>query len=269
MRSLQDGVGRSIAYLFVVVVAALGAVAAVGTPGFGATADTSAAPGKPLDLVYISDSSGWGVARFYGHGIEKARGVTVRVHDEWVGGLRAVTILERLRTAGDPWVSLVRNAEVIVVYGSPAGLEVVKGGDCVTSTEPPLVKVGPQVWVKYVQALKAVYKRIFEIRGGKPVILRTANYYVALGSSRWKEAGILDICTKKFESQATAQAKAAAAYRVPVADVYTALNGKTHLEDPVAKGYIGADGVHLNDKGRALVAKTLANLGYRQVKPPR
>lgn len=223
---------------------------------------------KPFDLVYISDSSGWGVARFYGREIEKARGVTVRVHDEWAGGLQAVTILERLRTAGDRWVPLVRNAEVIVVYGSPAGLEVVKGGDCVTSTEPPL-KVGPQVWVKYVQALKAIYKRIFEIRGEKPVILRTANYYVPLGSSLWKEEGILDICTKKFESQATAQAKAAAAYRVPVADVYTALNGKTHFEDPVAKGYIGADGLHLNDKGRAVVAKTLANLGYRQVKPSR
>jgi hypothetical protein len=261
-------VGRAIAYLFIVVVAALGAVAAVGTSGFGATVDTAAASGKPFDLVYISDSSGWGVARFYGREIEKARGVTVRVHDQWVSGLPAVTILERLRTAGDPWVSLVRNAEVIVVYGSPVGLEVVKGGDCVTSTESPL-KVGPQVWVKYVQALKAIYKQIFEIRGGKPVILRTANYYVPLGSSGWKDAGILDICTKKFESQATAQAKAAAAYRVPVADVYTALNGTTHLEDPVAKGYIGSDGLHLNSKGRAVVAKTLADLGYRQVKPPR
>jgi len=232
--------------------------------------------GQPWDLVYISDSSGWGVAHFYARRIRHDRGVTVRVHDEWQGDLAALTILQRLRAPWDPWVRLIRDAEVIVVY--PVGLAVVKGGDCVTSSDPPLA-VGPQLWTKYVAGLKAIYKRIFEIRKGRPVILRTAHWYVPVishapsspffRSKSWDEAGITEICTKQWEWNSWAIAKAAASYRVRVADVYSAFNGRTHLEDPVAKGYIQTDGIHPNNKGRAVIAQTLAALGYKRVEPPR
>jgi hypothetical protein len=271
--SPQEGVRRSAAYLWLIVVAVLGAIAALGTSGFGATADTSAPPSKPFDLVYISDSSGWGVAGVYGRQIRKALGVAVRVHDEWRGNLSAVEILNELRY-GVAWPRLIRDAEVIVLYGSPAGLQIVRGGDCISSTDPPL-EVGPQLWTKYVPALKAIYKRIFQIRKGKPVILRAPNMYNPVisqapeGQQSWEEAGIADICTKLWESYAAAIAKAAAAYRVPVADVYTAFNGKDHREDPVAKGYLQPDGIHPSTKGRAVIAQTLADLGYKQVKPPR
>ena len=240
--------------------------------------DRPAAAGKPVDLVWISDSSGWGVARFYARQISRNLKVTVRVHDEWMGGLAAASVLQLLRTPSSPWVGLIRNAEVIVVYGNPVGLEIVKGGDCVSSTKPPLY-VGPKAWPKYIAALKAIYKRIFEIRKGVPVIMRTYTMYVPVISHApdasvappvsWDQAGITDVCTKKFESYSWAIRKAASAYRVPVADVYAAFNGKGHREDPVAKGYIQADGAHPNDTGRAVIAKTLAALGYRQVEPPK
>lgn len=252
------------------------AVVAIALGGAGVSASASGTPGaarEPIDLVYFSDSSGWGVAGVYGREIKKALGVTVRVHDEWQPGLSAVTIQNELRY-GVTWPRLVRAAEVIVLYGSPAGLQIVRGGDCITSTDPPL-EVGPQLWTKYVPALKAIYKRIFQIRKGKPVILRAPNMYNPVisqapeGQQSWEEAGIADICTKLWESYAASIAKAAAAYRVPVADVYTAFNGQDHREDPVAKGYLKPDGVHPNDRGRAVIAKTLADLGYKQVKPPR
>jgi hypothetical protein len=241
------------------------------------TTSEPAAAREPWDLVWISDSTGWGVATFYGRQIKQARSVPVRVHDEWVGGLEARTILERLKTPSDLWVGLIRDAEVIVILGSPAGLEVVKGGDCVTSNKPP-AEVGPQAWPKYIAALKGIYKRIFQIRKGAPVILRTYTYYVPVlfhapadfpGVTSWDEAGILDVCTKKFEWHARAIRQAAAAYKVPVADVYTAFNGKTHREDPVAKGYIKPDNEHPNAKGAAVIAKTLAALGYKPVTPPK
>lgn len=258
-----------------------------------ATAPSDAAPattgsgspqGQPWDLVYISDSSGWGVARFYARRIKQDRGVTVRVHDEWQGGLPAVTILERLRTPGDPWARLVRNAEAIVVYGNPAGLGIktVDAGGCscrpANGCRAPLA-FNARSWRPYVATLKAIYKRIFELRAGKPVILRTANWYVPMVSHppdlplffahmSWEQAGIVDACTREEESHSAAIARAAAAYRVPMADVYTAFNGPDHREDPFAKGYLQADGIHPSDAGRAIIAQTLAALGYKQVRPP-
>lgn len=89
------------------------------------------------------------------------------------------------------------------------------------------------------------------------------------GVTSWDKAGIIDVCTKKFEWHAWAIGQAAAAYTVPVADIYTAFNGKTHREDPVAKGYIRPDNEHPSAKGAAVIAKTLAALGYAPVKEPR
>ena len=265
-------------FTFLVVgLAAVLAAVALGV-GSGSVSGQAAAAREPYDLVWISDSSGWGVASVYARYISKERKVAVRVHDRWEGGLPAMEILKRLRTPRIDFtglIRLVRDAEVIVVGGSPAGLEIVKGGDCATSNKPP-AQVGPQAWPKYIAAMKAIYKRIFEIRKGAPVILRTYTYYVPVlyhapaefpGVTSWQEAGILDVCTKKFEWHAWAIRQAAAAYKVPVADVYTAFNGKNHREDPVAKGYIKPDNEHPNGKGAAVMAKTLAALGYKPVRP--
>lgn len=261
---------RSVRVLLAVCVGVLGTVATAAVAG-GAEVSTSAADAsavrEPVDLFYLSDSSGWGVAELYARHVTKALGVAVRVHDSPEPNLSALTILKQLRGAYGPTpIRLVRNAEVIVVYGNFMGLEVVKEGTCFDG-KPPL-EVGPQLWVKYVPAVKAIHKRIFEIRRGQPVILRTANWYVPV-LEMWEKAGMLEICTKLNESFTAAIAEAAAAYRVPVADVYTAFNGKTHLQDPVVKGYILPDGIHVTNKGRSVIAKTLAGLGYRPVRPPR
>lgn len=268
--------------LLVVCVVGLAVAALLATAGEGATgagrAPGRAASGEAWDLVWITDSSGWGVAPLYARRIEQARGVRVRVHDEWVGGLRATNILARLRSPSDRWVRLIRAAEAVVVYGSPQGLEIVKGGDCVTRSDPPLV-VGPRAWPRFIVAMKTIYERIFEIRKGEPLVLRTTTQYVPIihrapsspffPQKSWDAAGVTRRCTRKFEWYSWAISKAAFAYDVPVADVYTAFNGKTHLGDPVAKGYIQPDGVHPSNKGRRVIATTLADLGYEPVGPAR
>jgi len=256
-----------------VAVILAGAVQGAVRPAVGSRAAASG----PLDLVWISDSVGWGVAKFYGSRIEQDLGVGVRVHDKWEAGLPAATILERLRTPGHPWIGLIRNAEVIVVSGNHQGLYTGKGGNCVNTGCQRPITYGPKTWQQYIAGLKGIYRRIFEIRHGRPVILRTNNYYVPTIAHApkslfyppvsWKQCGLVGVCTKCMESFAWAISRAAAAYRVPVADVYTAFNGKSHREDPVDKGYIDKDGIHQNDAGRAVFAETLAALGYEEVTP--
>ena len=79
-----------------------------------------------MDLVWISDSSGWDVAGFYARHIREDLGVAVRVRDKWEGDLTAVAVLERLRTRGHPWIRLIRNAEVIFRNRNSYGSEMVK-----------------------------------------------------------------------------------------------------------------------------------------------
>lgn len=283
MVSQRGFAGSVVAALVGVLMAVALAITAQGATSPVAASNTAVSAGKPLDLVYISDSSGWAVARFYARHLRQERGVTVRVHDQWTAGLPAGTILERLRTPGDTWIRLVRNAEAIVVYGNPTGLGIktVERGDCLclagTGCRAPIA-LGPQTWRPYVATLKAIYKRIFELREGKPVVLRTANWYEPVIShapdspfwahTSWEEAGIVDPCTMWHESWSAAIARAASAYRVPVADVYRAFNGPDHREDPFAKGYLQADGIHPSNAGRAVIAETLADLGYERVMPP-
>lgn len=231
---------------------------------------------KPLDLVWISDSVGLYTAPHYAFRIRRDLGVRVRVHDEWQMSLSADLVLARLRKPSHPWVRLIRNAEVIFVSGNPAGLV---SDECVMRLEPP-IDTRPQVWTKYVATLKAIYKRIFAIRKGRPVILRTNNWYVPViyhappawsgfPPVSWQQAGVLEPCTKRWEQFSAAIARAAGAYSVPVADLYGAFNGKSHLEDPVAKGYIQGDVTHINNRGRKVFVRTLAALGYKRVAPPR
>lgn len=234
---------------------------------------------RTLDLVWISDSVGLYVAPVYAYWIRRDLGVRVRVHDEWEGGLPATEVLARLRRPSHRWIRLIRNAEVIFVSGNPRGLVTSRGGDCVT-TFTRTIDTRPQIFAKYVATLKAIYRRIFAIRRGAPGILRTNNWYVPVieqappawtGSPQvsWRQAGIVEPCTRRWEQFAAAIGRAAAAYRVPVVDLYSALNGPSHLEDPVAKGYIQGDGIHINARGRKVFAKALADFGYRRVRPPR
>lgn len=49
------------------------------------------------DLVWVTDSSGWGVAQVYGEMVAKDTGKTVSVGDYWEGGFAAGEMVEILR----------------------------------------------------------------------------------------------------------------------------------------------------------------------------
>ena len=279
MRTRKRSFGAFVVAVVGVLIAAVFAATVRGATGPAAVSGVGSTAGEPMDLVWISDSVGWGVASFYAEHIRQDLGVTVRVQDRWEGDLAAATVLQRLRTPKHRWIRLIRNAEVIVVSGNPMGLGTGKGGNCVTTGCRRPITYGPRTWRQYIAGLKAIYGRIFEIRNGKPVIMRTNNWYAPAISQpphslfyepvSWRSCGIVDVCTKKMEWQSWAISRAAAPYRVRVADVYTAFNGPDHREDPVAKGYIQDDGIHVADAGREVFAQTLADLGYEPARPPR
>jgi hypothetical protein len=137
----------------------------MGRPGLQSRPPARAAS-EPLDLVWISDSSGWGAAAFYARRIRMDLGVDVRVDDRWEGDLSAAAILYRLQTPAHEWLPLIRSAEVIFVTGNPIGLVSTKGGDCVTSAKRPL-EVSQRQWRRYIAGFRSIYKRIFQIRNGK------------------------------------------------------------------------------------------------------
>ena len=79
MRTRKRPVGVLLAVCVGVLVAV--ATAAVAGAEVSRSATDTSATREPVDLFYLSDSSGWGVAELDGRHIKKALGVAVRVHD--------------------------------------------------------------------------------------------------------------------------------------------------------------------------------------------
>lgn len=241
-------------------------------------------PGEVWDLVYISDSSGWGVADEYAERIERDVGVEVQVHDLWVGGLDALTILESLRGETelntyrqgpvDP-MPLVVEAEVIVVYGNPErspnpdrpfNNQCLGGDEENECVDPSGWDVSPENYDQYVADLVAIYDEIFAIRDGEPVILRTADYYLPWGPLElWRECEYEQICKQNWSNFSDAIHRAAEQRAVPVAGLLVAFSGED-LGQEMPREYL-KDEVHPSPEGAAAIADVLADLGYEPLSP--
>jgi hypothetical protein len=236
-----------------------------------APTDTTSAGDKPeWDLVLFSDSSGWGVADRYAAHIEADLHVTVKVHDLSGPGLSAGTVLAALRgeEGGRPLPAnvpdLIREAEVVVVYGNPLeSISESHPGDwnCVSSEEPYARDCAPETFDTYRAHLGAIYEQVLALRGDAPVLVRAFDAYNPLYSV-YRERGVYDECVACWENCNEAIHEAAAAHNVPVARVFDAFNGPDHDEDPRDKGYIRDDGEHTTPEGRQVIADLLRELGY-------
>jgi len=86
------------------------------------------------DLLWISDSSGWGVVDIYAGYVAEDLGIEIDVNDQWMGHLAAGEVLASLNGEPNPNMNLVRmaeyiqEAEIIVFYGNP---------NLSLSTQPP------------------------------------------------------------------------------------------------------------------------------------
>jgi hypothetical protein len=231
------------------------------------------------DLVYISDSTGWGVADRFAENIERDTGKTVRVHSYAINGLPALKVLNALRSApeeldGTQFESLhadIAEAEVIVFFGNPRG-ESSQGGinmggleTCLRSTVPS--DCSPELYAPYTENLKAVYEEILALRDGKPTIIRAVDFYNPIISSQ-RTKNVEAECTACWETFNLAVLQAAEAYNIPLVSVYDAFNGPNHDEDPRGKGYIVSDGVHASEEGQQVIADILSEAGYEPIELP-
>jgi hypothetical protein len=229
------------------------------------------------DLVYISDSTGWGVAEKFANNIERDTGKTVRVHNYAIDSLRALRVLNALQsdpeTVSKGFETLradIAEAEVIVFFGNPRGDSAeggVTGGmeRCIGGTKAP-DDCTPELYEPYIENVKAIYNEILALRKGKPTIIRAVDFYNPIISKH--RANNMEVeCTQCFEIFNSAVRQAAEAYNIPLISVYDAFNGSNHDEDPKEKGYIGSDGVHASDQGRQVIADLLSEAGYEPIEP--
>ena len=249
------------------------AASLVPTPTAAPTA-TFAGEESEWNLVFFSDSSGWGVADRYAAYIEEDLGVTVEVHDLAASSLSAGSVLAALRGETSPYPSsvdvagLVREAEVVIVYGNPleSRSETHRGDWNLVGSKPYAKDCPPETFDAYQADLGAIYEEIRALRGDTPILIRAFDAYNPLYSV-YREQGVYDECVQCFENYNDAIHQAAAAHGVPLARVYDAFNGPNHGEDPREKGYIREDGRHTTAAGREVIAGLLRELGYEYTVP--
>ena len=231
---------------------------------------------EPWDLVWFSDSLGFDVADLWAAKIEEELGVEVRVHDYARPTLSAMEVLHSLdETPGGPprlgdTRSEVAEAEIIVVFGVPAGTNSTTDFDsCVsTSTVPrdPPTRYSGEDFAPYRDVLVSAFERVFELVGDRPVIVRTFDWPNTLISD-WPLAGVEEECTAAWEAASDSIADAAAGFDVEMVSMYDWFNGPDHTEDPREKGYVGPDGFHPSAAGSEAMVAALHEAGYEPLYP--
>jgi len=230
------------------------------------------------DLLWVSDSSGWGVADIYGQYIAEDNNVEVNVIDNWIGGLPAGEILQGLKEQNTKNLKLdklretIAESEVIVIYGNPSDSEDPSNpGDwnCGQSDLDSCYvnNCSIDTFSQYIADLKEIYSIIFEIRQGKPTIIRAIDAYNPSLVSLCQPDGVFDVCVACWETYNEAIHQAADEMRVPIANVFDTWNGIDHIENPVEKGYTREDNVHPGELGAAVTAQALRDIGYEPIVP--
>jgi len=235
---------------------------------------------KEWDLLFVSDSSGWNVADIYGEMIAEDMGVNVNVMDQWKGGLSLKRLLNALRedlgTDGDADMKKMREsvaqAEVIVVYGNPNG-SIMEENPMDWECGESIIKdcyvnnCSMESFQLYIDHFKEVYSIIFELRAGKPTLIRTFDAYNPVLITQCAGNDTVNVCLQCWENYNQAIHTAADEMGIPVANVFDAWNGTDHTEDPNDKGYTQPDGIHPNKEGATVIAQLLRDLGYDPITP--
>ncbi|MDO8389071.1 MAG: hypothetical protein Q7V57_01170 [Actinomycetota bacterium] len=217
---------------------------------------------EPIDLLYISDSSGWGVAEEYARLAEEQLGRTVNVIDWRVGGLSLVEAIAEI----DRRPEVVATAEIIVLEGNPFGSGVREGfGECMNkyaTASPGRYTVDD--FAPYQTLFEEALAKIAAARGNEPTAVRVTDIYSA-DPTMWVALGLDADCRTIWAAQSEAITKAATAGGAVFVSTYDVYNGPSHDEDPVAKGFVRSDRIHPSNKGAAAMAQALAAIGFAEL----
>lgn len=249
------------------------------------SSDAGSSPaGEPIDFVLLADSGGGGVATKYAARVSEGLGREVRVHDRSRGGATATDILFDVRYNG---ADDVAEAEIVVFYVHPGGFGPPSAGICLEAVEAvapgpdysgpswapgqtwdPPVADSIEDWQGYRDTLDQVYDEIWKARAGRPTILRAYGVWMPW-LSQWRQVGIASECTAMEETLDQVRREAAEAAGAEYVSMLDVFNGPAHDEDPVEKGWISEDGMHLSEAGVTILVDALAAAGFEESKPPR
>ncbi|MFN2303139.1 MAG: hypothetical protein ACK2TV_05335 [Anaerolineales bacterium] len=229
------------------------------------------------DMLWLSDSSGWVVTDIYARFIEEDNDVKVNVTSNY--SFSVGEILQGLKGEQESSHFLLKNlseriaeSEVIVIYGNPE--------DSVDPSNPWDFNCGQSSlnncyvnncsmdsFSQYISDLEEIYSLIFQIRKGKPTIIRAIDAYNPHLVSHCLPDGAFEECVACWENYNTAMHEAADKMGVPIAHVFDAWNGVDHTENPVEKGYTEEDNEHPSELGATVTAQLLREIGYEPIIP--
>jgi predicted small lipoprotein YifL len=226
---------------------------------------TSSADSGSVELVYISDSSGWETGEAYAELAEQELGVPVELIDLRVGSLQMTEVIPLVESVE----AVIAEAEIIVLWANPTDSGVKEGIDrCHLVDEygdPGVYTVAD--WRPFTELTGEVLDAVWALRDGRPTVVRVTDLYAPVVAD-WEEHGIRDACMSSFETMSDALEAAAeehGAVFVSALDVY---NGPDHLQDPVAEGLISYDGIHPGEAGGRAMAEALAATGFEPTPAP-
>jgi lysophospholipase L1-like esterase len=105
----------------------------------------------------------------------------------------------------------------------------------------------------------AILDEILAMVGPRPAAIRTMDVYNPYAGV---DAAHLPILKPYLDEINGYYCLSAELRGIPCARVYAAFNGSSGDEDPVEKALIAFDGIHPNDRGHALIADLLRDVGY-------
>ncbi len=112
--------------------------------------------------------------------------------------------------------------------------------------------------------LEGIYRRVAELRAGKPTALRTINRYNDSTTSE-TAASVAESAHLTFSAWNNVLCEAAMASGFLCADVYAAFNGADGLTP--AGNLLAGDYTHPSDLGNQRIADVLTQLGYSPLRP--
>jgi hypothetical protein len=202
----------------------------------------------------------WLSYKYYVPMFEEDLGIEIVVHDKTRPGVRSPATSLR---GNQDLMDLVSDAEIIVfnvpfVYPGT-------GGGCfyqfLTIEDDGCFDVTQEEYVASTLELITIIK---ELAGSDGAMIRIQNMFVPL--DYWKSHDVLrprlETCLECFKSYWDAQAEVAEDEGIPLVDVYSLFHGPNSDQDPYAKGYFGADPIHVNDEGAKAIAELYRSIGY-------
>jgi hypothetical protein len=228
-------------------------------------------------LVIISEASGWGLGTAFANQIQNDLGVKVVLDDFAIDNLTTQDVLEVLKndTSSIPGLSnlteALKNADVVLLTPGPVYASnlatLVTIQRCFGAASGVPDPCAPDAFDSYTTDLEAIWTKIFELRAGKPTILRGLDAATPL-IRVWIANGTYETCTTCWEAYSAAAHKASDKFLIPFFSRYDIFNGKDHRTDPFIIGYVRGDGIHPNDSAQIYASQLLAELGYEPTRIP-